>query len=83
MGQSRRMSMVEASANTASGFVLSWIAGMIVYPMVGWTVSAAQNTAVVTIFTVISVARSYLWRRAFNWLHSRAHASPSPVGDER
>jgi len=71
------MSMIEASANTASGFVLSWLAGMIVYPLVGWSVSPAQNTVVVAVFTVISVVRSYIWRRAFNWLHGH-RLSPTP-----
>lgn len=64
--QSRRSSALEASLNTASGFILSWITGLIVFPLFGWSVSPAQNTAVVGIFTVISVVRSYVWRRIFN-----------------
>lgn len=64
--QSRRASALEAALNTASGFIMSWITGLIVFPLFGWTVSPAQNTAVVGIFTVISVVRSYVWRRIFN-----------------
>ncbi|QCO05473.1 DUF7220 family protein [Azospirillum argentinense] len=70
MSQSRLLSGAEACANTASGFALSWMAGMIVYPMLGWPISAGQNTAVVLVFTAISLLRSYLWRRLFNRVRS-------------
>ncbi|PWC98018.1 hypothetical protein [Azospirillum sp. TSO5] len=71
MSQSRLMSAVEAAANTASGFVLSWLAGMVIYPLIGWPVSAAQNTVVVTAFTIISLLRSFVWRRIFNHIHQK------------
>ncbi|WP_372395233.1 hypothetical protein ABMY26_07130 (plasmid) [Azospirillum sp. HJ39] len=71
MSQSHLVSAVEAAANTASGFVLSWLAGMVIYPLVGWSVSAAQNTAVVTAFTIISVVRSFVWRRVFNHIYQK------------
>lgn len=74
MSQSRRMSLIEATANTASGFALSWAAGMIVYPLIGFPVSAGQNTVITAIFTAISLLRSYAWRRAFTWLHERGPA---------
>lgn len=64
--QLRRHSLLEACLNTASGFVLSIAAGYLIFPLAGWTVSHGQNLAVVSMFTIISVIRSYVWRRIFN-----------------
>lgn len=69
--QSKRHSMLEACLNTASGMVISLIASWIIYPLYGFHPTAMQNLSIVVIFTVISVARSYMWRRAFNWYHHR------------
>jgi membrane protein implicated in regulation of membrane protease activity len=71
MTQTRAWSLIEASANTASGFVISWLVGMVVYPLLGWSATAGQTATVVDIFTVISIVRSYLWRRAFNRFHHK------------
>src|SRR5438105_5064127 len=70
-GQSRRHSLLESSLNTASGFLLSFLATFVVYPLVGIRTSAVQNLWTVIAFTVISVLRSYVWRRVFNWWHHR------------
>jgi len=72
MSQSRTQSMVEAAANTATGFAVSWLLAYTVYPLFGFPVSVGQNTAIVTIFTVASIIRSYLWRRVFNHIHRGA-----------
>lgn len=64
--QTKRMSAFEALCNTASGFVLSWLVGLVVFPLLGWDISVADNTAAVAIFTVTSIIRSYIWRRVFN-----------------
>lgn len=64
--QLRRHSLLEACLNTASGFVLSLAAGYLIFPMLGWQISHSQNLAAVSMFTVISVVRSYAWRRIFN-----------------
>lgn len=67
--QLRRHSLLEACLNTASGFILSVVAGYFIFPLVGWHVSHSQNLAVVSMFTVISIIRSYIWRRIFNAHH--------------
>lgn len=71
MMQSKRQSACEATLNTASGFLLSLGAGYIIFPALGWAVTSQQNLAAVSLFTVISVLRSYFWRRVFNWWHHR------------
>lgn len=68
--QSRLSSLVEVSVNTASGFLISLITSAIIFPMFGFTPSVGQNVQIVGIFTVVSIVRSYVWRRVFNRIHS-------------
>lgn len=64
--QTRRFSLLEACANTATGFVISYGVTVIGYRAMGVNVSAAQNLAIVGILTVVSIARGYFLRRIFN-----------------
>ena len=63
--QSRRASLVETLANVGSGMLISWAISLLVYPLFGFAVGGGQALALTLIFTVVSVARSYAWRRAF------------------
>ena len=74
MSQSRKASLLEACANMATGMVVSYIVGLIIFPLLGWPVSHGTNAIAVSIFTVTSLIRSYLWRRAFNWWQHRKEA---------
>lgn len=74
MRQTRKGSFLEASLNTASGFILSYGAGFIIYPLLHLTISPGENLTIVLLYTLISIARSYIWRRIFNWYHHRAPA---------
>lgn len=71
--QSRRHSFVEACLNTASGYVVSFLVWQFIAgPLVlGYRPDMSENFWITNIFTVVSVARSYIWRRTFNWLHTR------------
>lgn len=64
--QTRVASLIEAWSNTFVGFAINALAGPFIYPLFGVSFSAAQNIGIVTIFTVISVARNYFTRRFFN-----------------
>lgn len=67
MKQSRLESFIEAALNTASGFIVAFFVWQwIVVPLFGLPVSLALNFWITSIFTVVSVIRSYLWRRFFN-----------------
>lgn len=66
MSQSRLGSMVEAVTNVAIGFGINWTANIIVLPWFGFNVTGAQAFGIGVVFTGISLARSYLLRRAFN-----------------
>ena len=71
MSQSRAQSFVEACINTASGFVLSMLAVQFIFPMIGVRLTIGENFAATGIMTVVSVARSYFWRRVFARVHAR------------
>lgn len=64
--QSRFHSLLEACLNTASGFFISLVISRVVYPMYGFHASWGQLTQLTVIFTIVSIVRSYLWRRLFN-----------------
>lgn len=66
MEQSRIGSLIEACIGTAIGFVMSMLLSLIVYPMHGHSFSLVQNLSITAIFTVASIARSYIVRRYFN-----------------
>ncbi len=69
-------SLIEAVVNTASGFVLSMLAVVYVFPLIGVTMDLRQNFMATGVMTVVSVVRSYAWRRVFNWLHGKTGAAP-------
>jgi len=67
--QKRRHSIWEALLNTISGFLVSFFLSLAVLPLFGFPASAGQAFSITMIFTVVSIVRSYFWRRLFNWLH--------------
>ncbi len=60
--QSKKGSLTEIGLNTASGFVVSFAITSFLLPYMV-TVGAFGITC---IFTVVSLVRSYVWRRIFN-----------------
>ena len=70
-GQSRRASLCEAISNVSFGFGISVLANFYVLPLWGFKVSPRASLEIGLAFTLISVARSYLLRRLFNWYHTR------------
>lgn len=66
-GQKKRWSAIETLTSTAVGFVLSMVANAYVIPwMFAVTVPFTQNIELTLIYTVLSLARGYFVRRAFN-----------------
>ena len=67
MTQTRADSFMEALVNVAIGMGISMTANVVFIPMVtGQPLSAGDNAMLSVIYTAISLARSYLIRRAFN-----------------
>ena len=68
MSQSRRGSAIEAVANVAVGYGVAVAAQAAIFPLFGLQVSTGEHFAIAGLFTVISLIRSYLLRRAFVWM---------------
>lgn len=65
MTQSRWLSLVEAVTNIAVGYVLAVITQILVFPWFGIHPSLGENLAIGSMFTGISLLRSYALRRLF------------------
>ena len=72
--QTRLQSFLESIMNILIGSLLSYVAQLVVFPRYGIHITWQQDVEIVVIFTVLSIARSYLLRRFFNHLHGRNHA---------
>ena len=66
--QSRLNSAFEAVTNVAIGYLVSVLANVLILPLFGYNVTIADSFAIGLAFTAVSLVRSYLLRRAFNWL---------------
>lgn len=64
--QSRRMSMIESIANVIVGYGVALGTQLAVFPLFGMKPRLSDNMAIGAIFTVVSLIRSYVLRRAFN-----------------
>lgn len=73
--QSRKHSLLEALLNTASGFITSLLTQWLVFPWFNFSPSLRENLSITAIFTIVSIVRSYVWRRIFNHLQSTRRLS--------
>lgn len=60
------MSGVEAVANVAVGYGVAVGTQIVVFPLFGLQASLGDTLAIGAIFTLVSLARSYVLRRVFN-----------------
>lgn len=65
--QTKKGSLLEVALNILSGYLIAWIIGIWIYPLFGFAVTNKQNTILTLIFTLVSIIRSYFWRRLFNF----------------
>lgn len=75
MKQHKLESLIEALINTLTGMVIAYCTfQFILAPLLGIPVGYGQNAIITLSLTVVSVLRSYFWRRFFsNGLHKRVH----------
>jgi len=60
--QKKSNSLIEVGCNTGSGFIVSYTVTLALHGSL-----STMNPLVITgIFTVVSIVRSYAWRRFFN-----------------
>ena len=72
LSQSRAMSLVESIANVAVGFGVALLTQTAVFPLFGLRVPLASHLVISAIFTLVSISRSYLLRRAFEAIRLRS-----------
>lgn len=77
MAQTKLGSFAEAWANIGVGFAINFTANMLVLPLFGFAITPGKAFGIGLIFTVISLARSYVLRRWFNGL--KFGNAPEPV----
>lgn len=67
MDQSKLESKIEVTANYVSGFLLAWFTWTLLRegPMEWGWLTTENGFAITCVFTVVSVTRSYYWRRFF------------------
>jgi dCMP deaminase len=71
-GQSKKSSLFEVICNTGSGFIIAWILSMYLLPLYETkNLGYSDGLEITTIYTIVSVLRSYIWRRFFNRLFTR------------
>lgn len=64
--QTRKSSLIEQLLNVGSGFIISLLVWTyIVVPVWNIDVSMGDNLAITALFTIVSIARGYAWRRLF------------------
>mgnify|MGYP001595508908 CR=1 FL=1 len=71
VGQKKSHSFAEVCINTAIGYVIAVTAQIFIFPLFDISVTHSQNLQIGLIFTVISIVRSYVMRRVFNYIHVR------------
>lgn len=66
--------MTEALLNIGSGFLISLVVWQLLAAFYGIPMPILLNLQITSVFTVVSIIRSYIWRRVFtNWLNERLH----------
>jgi hypothetical protein len=64
--QSKRHSIAESVLNILSGSCIAYTITQIGSFVGAWAISPGENLSLTCILTVVSVVRSYFWRRVFN-----------------
>ncbi len=72
MKQSRAMSLVESIANVIVGFGVAVVTQILIFPIFGLHTTLAQNLKMGAIFTIVSIARSFVLRRLFEAIRMRS-----------
>ena len=72
MKQTRLMSLVESIANVVVGYGVAVVTQILIFPIFGLHTTLAQNLKMGAIFSIVSIARSFVLRRAFEAIRMRS-----------
>lgn len=64
-GQTKLGSALEAFLNIGSGFIIALIVWQGLAALYDIPMPLSRNLEITTVFTVVSLVRSYIWRRIF------------------
>ena len=70
MRQTKLGSFYESLINVAIGFGINFVANLVILPLFGFDITLTDNLYIGLLYTVVSVARSYVVRR---WFDRRIH----------
>lgn len=80
--QSKTRSLVEQLFNIGSGFLISLLVWeFFIKPIWEIDTSFNENIHITAVFTVVSIARSYAWRRLFNRLDNNKNKASHETTD--
>ena len=86
MSQSRKGSLTEAVANVVAGYGVALLIQALLFPAFGLGVTTAQSLQIAAVFTLASIARSYVLRRLFTRLAGAAadhrDGEPAPASQD-
>jgi hypothetical protein len=71
-GQSKYHSIEETAVSYIFGFVLAILSQLIIFPFYGLKVSLSDNLQITGWFTIVSLVRTYIVRRIYNYRQVRA-----------
>ena len=79
MKQSRLMSLVESIANVAVGYGVAVVTQILIFPIFGLHTTLTENLLIGVLFTIVSIARSFALRRAFEAIRVRSQTGQRAV----
>lgn len=79
MSQTKKGSFFEAWMNVAVGFGINFLGNIFLLPLFGLHPSVSAALGIGVLFTIISVARSYILRRWFNSIKTKWNKEESYV----
>jgi hypothetical protein len=80
MTQTRLGSLIEAFINVLIGFSINFVANLVIFPFFGFHITLGDNFVLGLLYTIISIARSYVIRR---WFNARLHAAAQRLAGAR
>jgi len=75
--QTKLGSFYEACINVAIGFGINFVANLVILPLFGFNITLTDNLYIGLLYTVVSVARSYVVRR---WFDRKIHETAMRLG---
>ena len=78
--QTPKQSFIEAVMNVLVGYGIAVTSQIIIFPWYGVSLPLGDNLLIGVWFTIISLVRSYLIRRFYNWKHAPVPVRTAYIG---